>query len=109
MTYTGGEFDEKEQKIETDFVVIVTDKKSLENNDTLNIAALVILDSKIKIEDKEAPLYSFNIFEEKIVQEFEEEPNGTKNPMAIFHFYKNGTKKDILLPEEMDKDMLKIL
>jgi hypothetical protein len=104
MTYTEGEFDEKEQNIITDFVVIVTDKESLENNDTLNTASLVILESKIKMEDKEAPLHSFNIFEEKKVQEFEEEPNGTKYPMAIFHFYENGTKKDILLPEGMDKD-----
>ena len=99
MAYTSGELEEIENLVETDFVVMITNKEDL-----LNTANLVILKSKTQIKDKEAPLNSFDIFDENIVKEFEKNPNGSKYPMAEFHFFENGTIKDIYLPKEMNKD-----
>ena len=104
LAYTSGEFQEKEQLTETDFVVMVTDKEQLPNKVILNTAALIPLKSKVKMENKEADLSAFNIFDEKTVKEFEENPDGSKYTMALIHFYENGTIKDINLPKEMDKD-----
>ena len=104
LAYTSGEFQEKEQLTETDFVVMVTDKEQLPNKVILNTAALIPLKSKVKMENKEADLNAFNIFDEKAVKEFEENPDGSKYTMALIHFYENGTIKDINLPKEMDKD-----
>ena len=59
---------------------------------------MIILDSKVQMEGKEAPLDSFNIFDEELMKKYEENPEGGKYPMALFHFYQNGTLKDIQLP-----------
>ena len=83
---------------------MVTDKRKLSNKDILNTATLIPLKSKVKMEDKETPLNSFNIFDRKVVEEFESNPDGSKYSMALFHFFDNGTIKDINLPKEMDKD-----
>lgn len=104
MTFSQGDApEEKEQILETDFVVMITDKKETENKDILNTATLIPLASTVKAEGKEAIADSFNIFDENIVKEFEANPDGSKYPMAKFHFYENGTIKDIQLPKEMDR------
>ena len=99
MAYTSGELEEIENIVDTDFVVMITNKKDL-----LNSADLVILKSKTKIKDKEASLNSFDIFNETTIKEFEENPDGSKYPMAEFHFYDNGTIENIYLPKEMSKE-----
>ena len=99
MAYTSGELEEIDTLVETDFAVMLTSKE-----ESLNTANLVILKSKTKIKDEEASLNSFDIFDEKVVKEFEENPNGTKYPMSEFHFFENGTIYDIYLPEEMNKE-----
>ena len=98
MTFTSGELEEIENIVDTDFVVMMTSKEDL-----LNTANLVILKSKTQIKDKEASLNSFDIFNETTVKEFEENPNGSKYPMAEFQFYDNGTLGNIYLPKEMSK------
>ena len=75
LGYTSGESEEIENKIETNFVVMITDKKG-----SLNTANLVILNSTIQMKDKEASLNSFDIFDKNIINEFEQNPNGTKYP-----------------------------
>ena len=99
MAYTSGELEELENKVQTDFAVMLTNKK-----DSLNTANIVLLKSKTRMKDKEASLNSFNIFDETIVKEFEENPDGSKYPLAEFHFFDNGTIYDINLPEEMTKE-----
>ena len=99
MAYTSGELEELENKIQTDFAVMLTNKE-----DSLNTANIVLLKSNTRMKDKEASLNSFNIFDENIVKEFEENPDGSKYPLAEFHFFDNGTIYDINLPEEMTKE-----
>ena len=108
VIYTSGDSEESEQIIDTNFVVILTDRKKLEKNKKkkgsfINNATLVILDSKIKIGEEETNLSSFNIFDEKQITEFETNPNGTIYPMAQFSYFENGTIIDVNLPEDMDK------
>ena len=69
MTYTSCDLEELENKVQTDFVVMLTNKK-----DSLNTANIVLLKSKTRMKDKKAYLNSFNIFDENIVKEFEENP-----------------------------------
>ena len=83
-------------------MVLQTDKKELENNDFLNTATLIILDSKIKFGNEEKEITSFDIFNQDKLDEVKNNPNGTKYPMAVFTFYENGTVADILLPNNMD-------
>ena len=76
MTFSQGDApEEKEQILETDFVVMITDKKETENKDILNTATLIPLASTVKAEGKEAIADSFNIFDENIVKEFEGLPH----------------------------------
>ena len=108
VIYTSGDSEESEQIIDTNFVVILTDRKKLEKNEKkkrsfINNATLIILDSKIKIGEEETNLSSFNIFDEKQITEFENNPNGTIYPMAQFSYFQNGTIIDVNLPEDMDK------
>ena len=86
-----------------DFVVIMGKVKKLRWNRLLYTAYLIILDSKIKSEDKEYQLSSFNIFDEGTIKAFETDPNGKPHPIAIFRFYENGTVFDIKLPNNTDK------
>ena len=99
MAYTSGELEELENKVQTDFAVMLTNKE-----DSLNTANIVLLKSKTRIKNKEASLNSFDIFDENVVKEFEENPDGSKFPIAEFHFFDNGTIYDINLPEEMTKE-----
>ena len=109
LSYTSGELDEIVQKIEKNFVVMITDKEELPNKVVLNTATLVVLNSKIELEGKQSPLNGFNIFDEKAVEEFKKNPTGEKYPMAVFHFYENGTIKDVNFPKEMDKENIENL
>ena len=104
LAYNTGESRESEQIIDSKFVVMIMDRQYLENDDYLNTAGLIILESKIKMEGKEAELNSLNIFDDEVMKEFEENPERANYPMAIFHFYKNGTLKDIKVPVNSTKD-----
>ena len=107
VLYTSGDSDEREQIIDTNFVVILTDRKKINitkgGESHINNATLIILDSKIKIGEKQTNLNSFNIFDEKQLTEFESNPSGSVYPMAQFSYYENGTIIDINLPEDMDR------
>ena len=102
MGFTSGISENHEQKIYTNFMVLQTDKKELENNDYLNTATLVILDAKVEYEDELKEITSFDIFNQDKLDEVKSNPNGAKYPMAVFTFYENGTVVDILLPNNMD-------
>ena len=100
--FTSGVSENHEQIIYTNFMVLQTDKKELENNDFLNTASLVILDAKMKYGNELKEITSFNIFNENKINEVKSNPNGAKYPMAIFSFYENGTVTDVKLPNNMD-------
>ena len=98
--------DEKIDKkilVNTNFLVVLTERKELEKGDFLNIASLVILDSNIKENEKESELTKFSIFDEATIKALESNPNGSKYPMSIFTFHEDGTLEDIKLPDNMDK------
>ena len=84
LSYTSGELDEMVQKIEKNFVVMITDKEELPNKVVLNTATLVVLNSNIELEGQQSPLNGFNIFDEKVVEEFK------KNQMKLLK--KNSRK-----------------
>ena len=104
MLYSNGQSQETEQIIDSKFVVMITERLNLGNNDYLNTAALIILESKIQMEGKEAELDSLNIFDEEVMKKFENNEENTRYPTAIFHFYENGTLKDIKVPTNSSKD-----
>ena len=100
--FTEGSPEYTEQKINTNFLVIQTDRKELGNNDFLNNATLVILEANATIRNETRNVTSFNIFSESTIEEFKSNPNGAKYPMSLFSFYENGTLADILLPNDID-------
>ena len=100
--FTSGVTEENNQFINTNFMVMQTDRKELENNDFLNTATLVILDAKVNVQNEQKEVTSFNIFDQSKVEEFESNPDGSKYPMAVFSFYENGTIAGIQLPNNMD-------
>jgi hypothetical protein len=100
--FTSGITQDNEQKIYTNFMVMQKDRKELKNNDFLNTATLVILDTKLENKNELKEINSFNIYHEENIKEFESNPDGAKYPMAVFSFYENGTIADILLPNNMD-------
>ena len=103
MTYATGQAVSTEQIIDTDFVVLLKEKKEIKEKSTFyNIGYIVILGSKVKANEEEAQLDSFNIFDEKIIKEFEANPNGSKYPFAQFSFYEDGTIIKINLPKDID-------
>ena len=103
MTYASGQTASTEQEIDTDFVVLLKDKKEIKEKSTFyNTGYIVVLGSKAKSNGEEAQLDSFNIFDEKIIKEFESNPNGSKYPIAQFSFYEDGTLIKIDLPKDID-------
>lgn len=100
--FTSGITQDNEQKIYTNFMIMQKDRKELKNNDFLNTATLVILDTKLENKNELKEINSFNIYNEENIKEFESNPDGAKYPMAVFSFYENGTIADILLPNNMD-------
>ena len=102
MGYVNGENFEKEQLINTNFLVLLTDKKEEKIGTFINTAFLVVHDSKTKVDGVETELGSLNIFDEKSVKDFESNPDGFKHPFAYFKFYENGTLIDINLPKQTD-------
>ena len=103
MTYASGHTASTEQEIDTDFVVLLKEKKEIKEKSTFyNTGYIVVLGSKAKSNGEEAQLDSFNIFDEKIIKEFESNPNGSKYPIAQFSFYEDGTLIKIDLPKDID-------
>ena len=103
LSYTSGELNERTQTVKTNFAVMITDKERLPEDDFLYTAYIVLLQSNVEMEGQQTPLNSFDIFNEKVVKEFEQNPNGGKYPMAVFRFYESGALKDINVPKDMDK------
>ena len=95
----------KEIIINSNFLVFQTGREKLENNDFLNNATLIILNTKYNIDTEERQVISFNIFDEETIKQFKNNPDATKYPMAIFSFYENGTIYDINLPDKIDKNI----
>ena len=81
-TFASGEEANSEQVIDTNFVVLLKDKKEIKDKLSktiyINNGYLIILDSKVKANGEEAELDSLNIFDEKIIKEFESNPKGLK-------------------------------
>ena len=102
VKFTEGAPEYTEQEINTNFMVMLTDRKKLGSSDFLNTATLVILEANATFEEETRRVTSFNIFDGSTIQEFKSNPNGTKYPMSIFSFYENGTLADILLPNDID-------
>ncbi len=103
MTYASGQTASTEQEIDTDFVVLLKEKKEIKEKSTFyNTGYIVVLGSKAKSNGEEAQLDSFNIFDEKIIKEFESNPNCSKYPIAQFSFYEDGTLIKIDLPKDID-------
>ena len=100
--FTNGVKEEHEFSIFTNFIILQTDKKELENNKFLNNATLVILDAKINYKNEQKELTNFDIFNKSFLNEFKANLNGIKYPMALFSFYENGTIIDIKVPDNMD-------
>ena len=97
-SFTSGETEEKENVINTNFIVLLHEKTPTENGFIVT-ASLVILDARL--DGKE--LTSFDIFNEAKIKEFEKNPDGTKYPMAKFTFYEDGKIIDIKVPNTMDR------
>ena len=104
LSYSSGELNERVQKITTNFLVTITDKETLPNNEILTKATIVLLQSKAESEGNDVPLSTFDIFNENILKEFENNPNDEKYQMAVFTFYESGAIKDINLPKGMNKE-----
>jgi len=97
-SFTSGETEEKENVINTNFIVLLHEKTPTENGFIVT-ASLVVLDAKLDGEE----LTSFDIFNEAKIKEFEKNPDGTKYPMAKFTFYEDGKIIDIKVPNTMDR------
>ena len=97
LTYATGEIAETEQEVDTDFVVMLKEKKG----NTIT-GYLAILDSKAKTKEEEAQLETFDIFDAKTLKEIEANPEGIKIPIAEFTFDENGTLLKINLPKTID-------
>ena len=96
MTYANAESFDIEQEYITDFIVMLNDKKQ---NLNVHYGYLVILNSKVKAKDEQADLDSFNIFDEEIIKQFEENPDDSQFPIAEFSFYEDGTLNNVNLPK----------
>ena len=102
--YINGKKIENVQNIDTYFMVSITEK-----NDSKNNAILIILESKVKLKDKEEIINSFNFFNEETLKEFESNPDESKFQIAKFTYFDNRTNIDIILPKNMDKDNSQLL
>ena len=84
----------KEYVVDNDFVVFFTGK---------NTAALVLLGATANVDDQIHELAHFNMFDEEVVKDLENNPDGAKYPMALFEFTDDGKIKEIKLPNNMDE------
>ena len=98
-----GAYEEQNYEVNTDFMVYLKDRTQLKDNDYLNKASLVILNSTMTSNEGEQELPSFDIYDKKKVGEFESFPDGSKFPISSFSFYENGTIVDIKFPEFTDE------
>ena len=84
----------KEYVVDNDFVVFFTGK---------NTAALVLLGATANVDDQIHELAHFTMFDEEVVKDLENNPDGAKYPMALFEFTDDGKIKEIKLPNNMDE------
>ena len=103
VAFANGQNEEKIFSISSNFLVVLTERKELGKGDFLNTAALVVLDSNMKNDEKDIELTKFHIFDEATIKELEANPNGSRYPIGIFTFHEDGTLGDINLPDNMDK------
>ena len=85
-------------KIDTNFMVYIKDRIKINENDYLNKAYLIILNSTMTSKDEKYELPSFNISDENQIKDFKSNPNGSKYPIVFFSFYENGTITNIKFP-----------
>ena len=65
-------------KIDTNFMVYIKDRIKINENDYLNKAYLIILNSTMTSKDEKYELPSFNISDENQIKDFKSNPNGSK-------------------------------
>ena len=75
--FTSGNSENKTIIIHNNFIVVQTNREELENNDFLNTAALIILDSKFDLGNEVKQYISFNISDEEKIDEFKCDPDGS--------------------------------
>ena len=103
FSFANGINQEKQYFLDTNFVVFLTEQEQLVNQEFLNTAALILLDSKMTHEYGEKDLPHLDMFDENQLKELEANPDGAKYPMALFKFYENGKIEEIKLPNNMDE------
>jgi hypothetical protein len=97
------EYEEQEYTVKTNFVVYLKERTQLKENDYLNTATIAITKSKMTTKGQEYDLPSFDLTDENKVREFEEHPDGSKNPIAEFSYFENGTIADINFADLTDE------
>ena len=97
------EYEEQEYTVKTNFVVYLKERIQLKENDYLNTATIAITKSKMTTKGQEYDLPSFDLTDENKVREFEEHPDGSKNPIAEFSYFENGTIADIYFADLTDE------
>ena len=91
-----------DQKIKTDFLVMINSKKKLNyfgEIDNLYNATLVIL--KMDSTDKEVG--GLNLLDEKELEKIVKNPEQFEYPIAKFSFYENGTLVDIYIAKDTNQ------
>ena len=96
-------------KIDTNFMVYIKDRIKINENDYLNKAYLIILNSTMISKDEKYELPSFNIRDENQIKDFKSNPNGSKYPIVFFSFYENGTITIIKFPPSTNEYNTKTL
>lgn len=91
-------YEEQNIEIDTNFMVYIKDRIKINENDYLNKAYLIILNSTMTSKDEKYNLPSFNISDENQIKDFKSNPNGSKYPIVFFSFYENGTITIIKFP-----------
>jgi len=87
------------EKIITDFLVMINSKKKLNyfgEIDNLYNATLVIL----KMSTKDEEIGGLNLLDEKESEKLLNNPKKNENPIAKFSFYENGTLHDIYIAKD---------
>jgi hypothetical protein len=103
IAITKDEYEEQEYTVNTNFMVYLKKRIQLKENDYLNTATIVITKSKMTTKGQEYDLPSFDLTDENKVREFEKHPDGSKNPIAEFSYFENGTIADIKFADLTDE------
>ena len=89
---------EREFIVDNNFVIFLTDKK-----DKMNQGVLVLLNAIAHVENQTKELNHLDLSNEEQIKDFEDNPDGSKYPMAVFKFTDDGDIKEINLPSNMDE------